>query len=139
MRRIITIAAHWMLGLLLVLLASGATWVWLYWLFGLNAAVMCGTALVFGLMNTPGPALKGFLRAAHPWMHRLLYLLIAWTGGLTLYAQVMDSHSAQDLMRWYIILTAAAAAHMIFHLWRHTALMDGALRRITPQAIHKYL
>ncbi|MFO7759373.1 MAG: hypothetical protein R6V26_13030 [Roseovarius sp.] len=36
-------------------------------------------------------------------------------------------------------LVAVAALHAVFNLWRHTALMDGALRRITPRAIHHTL
>lgn len=139
MRRTITITTHWALGLMLIMLISDATWPWLYWLFGLNAALMCGTALIFGLMSRPGPALTGVFRLAHPWMHRALYLLLAWVGGLTLWDQVMDSHSPRELFGWYMILTAAVMIHMIFHLWRHTALMDGALRQITPKAVHRYL
>lgn len=139
MRRAITITTHWALGLMLILLISDATWAWLYWLFGLSALLMCATALFCGLMTRPGASLTGGLRLAHPWMHRALYLLLAWVGGLTLYDQVMDSHTARELFRWYMILTFAVTVHMIFHLWRHTALMDGALRRITPKAVHRYL
>jgi len=29
--------------------------------------------------------------------------------------------------------------HAVFHLWRHRALRDGALRLITPKAMHKVL
>jgi hypothetical protein len=43
---------------------------------------------------------------------------------------------ARGLFNGYMILAVAVMVHMIFHLRRHTALMDGALRRITPKAIH---
>ena len=35
-----------------------------------------------------------------------------------------------------MVLFSAASLHAIYHLWRHTALGDGALRRITPRALH---
>lgn len=139
MRRRVTITLHWMLGLMLIALISDARWGWLYWLFGLSALGMSALAVIFGLMNRPGPALAGFMRRAHPWMHRALYALLAFTGALTLQARITGAHSARDLFQWYLILSAAVMVHAIFHLWRHTALNDGALRRITPRSIHSYL
>jgi hypothetical protein len=139
LRRTFTIALHWALAFMLILLISDATWTWLYWLFGVSAFAMSALALFGGLMNRPGPALGGVLRAAHPWMHRALYALLAWVGAITLWAQVTESLNARDLFQWYMILTGAVMFHAIFHLWRHTALNDGALRQITPQVIHKYL
>ena len=139
MRRSLTITLHWALGLMLVLLLSDAAWNWLTLLFGLCALAMSALALGCGLMNRPGPALSAGLRLAHPWMHRALYALLAFIGALTLYAQLSGSPAPRDLFTWYLILTAAVLFHAIFHLWRHTALNDGALRRITPRSIHKYL
>lgn len=100
---------------------------------------MVALALIGGLLNRPGPKLTGPLRVAHPWMHRALYVLLAWVGAITLYAQLSGSHGPRALFQWYMTLTAAVMFHAIFHLWRHTALNDGALRRITPTILHKYL
>jgi len=49
------------------------------------------------------------------------------------------SRPAQGLRFWYAVLAGAAALHAVFHLWRHTTLADGALRRMTPEVLHKYL
>lgn len=139
MRRTLTITCHWTVGFLLVLLISEAQWAWMYWLFGTASLTMVGLALTHGLMSRPGPQLPPIARRAHPWMHRVMYGLLAWVGGITIYAQLTDAFTARELFQWYLILSAAGMLHAIFHLWRHTALNDGALRVITPDVLHKHL
>jgi hypothetical protein len=100
---------------------------------------MVALALTQGLMNRPGPKLPAVARKAHPWMHSAMYGLLTWVGGVTVYAQITGYFTPRELFQWYLILTAAVMLHAIFHLWRHTALNDGALRMITPQIVHKFL
>jgi len=136
MRRHVTITLHWLnlLLLLFVLGDAGAT-AWLSLVYATSALTMCGVALVLGLMNGPGPKLDGPVRAAHPWLHRGLYLLLAW-GAMALVAETVGLPLPGPQARTLLLaLLAAVALHAVFNLWRHTALGDGALRRITPRAI----
>jgi len=135
-RRTLTVALHWTNALLLIVLVSGASVPLLFWAFGLTALAMTGIALGGGLLGRPGPKLTGMPRRMHPWMHRSLYALLAGVGALTLYAQIGGAVSEAALRRWYGILLGVSALHAIFHLWRHTALNDGALRTITPAFLH---
>ncbi|MEQ9261464.1 MAG: hypothetical protein RIG84_20440 [Roseovarius sp.] len=138
-RRSLTIALHWGLLLLMIFIIAGASSPWVFWAFALSGFAMSGLALPFGLMSGPGPALEGALRALHPWMHRAMYLYLALLSAITLKALLTGEPAGRDLLIWYYALAAATALHSVFHLWRHTGLGDGALRRITPKAIHHML
>ena len=140
MRRRATITLHWLnLMLLLFVLGDGGQTAWLALLYAASAGAMVALACVFGLMNGPGPKLEGALRTAHPWLHRGLYLLLGW-GALALAAETLarplPGPGARSLL---LALLAAAAIHAVVNLWRHTALGDGALRRITPPFLHTLL
>lgn len=139
-RRRTTILLHWSaLTLLLLVLATGLNNSLLNAVFGLVGLAMVGLAVVFGLMNGPGPILDGMLRRAHPWLSRAMYALLGWAALGTLALAVgrpLPGVEARSLM---IALVAASALHAIFHLWRHTALGDGALRRMTPKLMHGML
>ncbi|WP_299679298.1 hypothetical protein [uncultured Roseobacter sp.] len=139
-RRRATIVLHWLvLTLLLLALAAGLESAALNAAFGLAGLAMVALAVIFGLMNGPGPKLDGALRAAHPWLSRGMYALLAWASASTLAAALgtmLPGPSPRDLM---VTLFAASALHAIFHLWRHTALGDGALRRMTPKSLHGML
>jgi hypothetical protein len=140
MRRRATIALHWTnAALLMVLLAAGAEAVVLAWLYAATALGMVGLALVFGLMNGPGPKLEGTFRMAQPWMNRALYGLLAWSAvvvGTDAIGSPLPGPGARSAL---LSVLAAAMIHAVFNLWRHTALCDGALRRITPRALHNIL
>ena len=140
MRRTATITLHWLnLLLLLFVLGDGGTTAWLSLAYAASALTMCALALIFGLMNGPGPKLDGAVRAAHPWLHRGIYLLLGW-GAVALVAETFSLPlPGPEARRFLLALLAVAALHAVFNLWRHTALMDGALRRITPRAIHHIL
>ncbi len=140
MRRPATIALHWLnLLLLLFVLGDGGATAWLSLVYAAGALTMCGLALVFGLMNGPGPKLDGAVRAAHPWLHRGIYLLLGW-GAVALLAETLAMPLPGPEARTLLLaLLAVTALHATFNLWRHTALGDGALRRITPRAIHHIL
>lgn len=140
MRRSLTITLHWLnLMLLLFVLGDGGATVWLSLAYAATALGMCALALVFGLMNGPGPKLTGAVRALHPWLHRALYLLLAW-GAVALAAEALGhALPGPEARKLLLALLAASALHATFNLWRHTALGDGALRRITPRAVHQIL
>jgi hypothetical protein len=139
MRRTVTIILHWLTLVLLVLLIAGGPVPALAWSFALAGLVQCATALAGGLLNGPGPKLEGALRAAHPWMSRAMYLALGLVSGATLWVQLGYTLPGPPLGALYFYLFSAASLHGIFHLWRHTALGDGALRRITPRAMHGML
>lgn len=133
MRRTATITLHWTSFVLLILLVAGGAKPLLAWGFGVAGLAMCALAAVNGLMNGPGPKLTGALRIAHPWLSRAMYVALGLVAALTLWTQVTGG---ADLSQIYFYVLSASALHAIFHLWRHTALMDGALRRITPRILH---
>ena len=77
-RRRATILLHWsVLTLLMLTLAAGLENAILNTAFGLAGLAMVALALIFGLMNGPGPKPEGALRAAHPRPRRGMYLLLA--------------------------------------------------------------
>lgn len=139
MRRTATITLHWLSLVLLVLLMAGGPLPALAIAFGVSGLCMCALALVGGLMNGPGPKLEGALRRAHPWLSRAMYLALGCTAGLTLWVQFGGAWAGPPLRDLYFYLLSASVLHGIFHLWRHTALGDGALRRITPKSMHGML
>jgi len=141
MRRRATIVLHWSTAaLLLFVLAAGPGEVALLdWGYALSAAAMAGLAAVFGVMNGPGPKLEGAFRVAHPWMSRGLYLLLAWSAVSIAALQMGRPLPGPEARTVLLVLLAAAMIHAVFNLWRHTALGDGALRRISPSLFHKIL
>src|SRR6056297_403714 len=140
MRRRATVTLHWLnAALLLFVLGDGGATAWLSVLYAGSALSMCALGLGFGLMTGPGPKLEGVLRIAHPWLHRGLYLLLGW-GAVALLAETVARPLPGPVVRTLLLaLLAAALLHAVFHLWRHTALGDGALRRITPKTLHNIL
>ncbi|WP_299964212.1 hypothetical protein [uncultured Roseobacter sp.] len=139
-RRRATILLHWsVLTLLVLTLAAGRQSALLNALFTASGLAMVSIGAVAGLLNGPGPRLEGALRRAHPWLSRAMYALLGLTALSTLALLMglsLPGPGNRDLM---VTLLAAAALHGIFHLWRHTALGDGALRRMTPRALHGML
>jgi len=138
-RRRATIALHWSLFLLLICITAGAEHPAFYWAFALCGAGICALALAFGLMGRPGPKLQGAARIAHPWMHRGLYVAIAGVSALCVLHLLTGTPGFLEMRRATKILFYITMLHAVFHLWRHTALMDGALRTITPRFIHASL
>ncbi|MEX0340198.1 MAG: hypothetical protein AB3N11_14300 [Arenibacterium sp.] len=136
MRRRATILLHWTSWFSLLLLLGLGPIPWLAWVFGLSGLAMTGLAVARGLMSGPGPKLEGTLRTAHPWMHRVMYAALAFTAALTLSGQLELSTLGLPLKSVWFALVGAGSLHGIFHLWRHTALGDGAFRRMTPRALH---
>lgn len=140
MRRRATIALHLLIATLLLFVpGNGEATAWLSTLYVASAPSMCALVLVCGLMDGPGPKLEGVLRLAHPWLHRGLYLLLGW-GAVALLAETLalplPDPSARTLL---LALLALSLIHAVYHLWRHTALGDVALRRITSKFLHEIL
>ena len=127
---------HWTTGTLIV-------WVWLApapvpnALLAVAAGLLVGLVALRGLGSAPGPALGGAWRRFHPWHHRALYAGIALSGAVALATlSGRGGELLHDVVGWMV---AAGSLHAVFHLWRHTALRDGALRRMTPSALHRLL
>ena len=136
-RRQLVILAHWSTAFLMaVLLIEGpGTAEWLIWLFaGIALVWVASYALGRGPMGTPGPKLTGWLRPVHRLQHHALYLALA-----TLTFFVLTDLAATATGRALKVLLFLGLLHGAFHLWRHTALFDGALRTITPRVLHKVL
>ena len=140
-RRRLTIALHWLALLLLRLMMSdGERFPVLTWAFVAATAGLAALGLARGLMTRPGPKLQGLARAVHPWQSRAMYvasaacavIVAAEALGRPLPGPVDGSLAQMGLF-------CCGALHGIYHLWRHTALGDGALRIITPRALHRYL
>jgi len=95
-------------------------------------------AMTRGMLGKPGPKLQGLARSAYPWMHRGMYAVLA----VAVVVNALVLIGMLDLIHgWNAVLALLAASmfHAVFHLWRHTALYDGALRMMTPKIWHKYL
>ncbi|WP_135501249.1 hypothetical protein [Roseovarius aestuariivivens] len=140
-RQLLTSILHWTAALSLLFLLSVDNRIYgaLGWVFILSGGAMVAIWAVLGLQNGPGPALTGPLRAAHPWLSRAMYALLGWSALSLALASLGVTLPGPHPRSLLLILGGAALGHAIFHLWRHTALRDGALRRITPRPLHKYL
>lgn len=136
-RRRLVIFAHWMTAFLLaVLLIEGpAAPVWLTSVFaGLTGLWFASYLAALGPLGKPGPKLVGVLRPIHRVQHHALYLCVAAAGIASV--TVIES---QVTGRALTVLLFLGLLHGLFHLWRHTALFDGALRVILPKFMHGVL
>lgn len=131
------IALHWASFTLLYLIWS-LTPDWPLWLTQPFAAVAFGWLATYlwrrGPLFKPGPKLEGWTRPVHRLQHHALYL---GNAGLALVFLI----GAPERVTYIAVqlLFFAGLAHGCFHAWRHTALYDGALRTITPRALHRIL
>ena len=114
-----------------------------------------------GLASRPGPKLPGWAKTAHPLMHRVLYValpVMMLTGAAAGLAApfVVRAFGVVPLgpgsgTEWlhdlayeiheiaFDVLVIMVVAHIVFHLWRHYALKDNALRIMAPRALHRWL
>ncbi|MGR3483931.1 MAG: hypothetical protein ACU0BF_01170 [Paracoccaceae bacterium] len=138
-RRRLTIALHWAVAMaVLVMTEGGADAPWLRW--GYVALIVAWLAVMAagGPLGRPGPKLTGAARAAFRPLHWALYAGLAASAALTA-AELVGLIGAGPAFASVVALLGAGLLHGLFHLWRHTALRDGALRTITPRAIHGVL
>jgi hypothetical protein len=139
MRRRATILLHWLNFVLLILLLAGGPGPILGWAFVLSAVAMCLLAVVGGLLNGPGSKLEGWLRVAHPWLNRGMYLILLASALVTALALLGRWSGPVTLKEVHFYTLSLSGLHALFHFWRHSTLGDGALRRITPRALHGIL
>ncbi|MEP0941137.1 MAG: hypothetical protein ABJH20_05410 [Rhizobiaceae bacterium] len=132
MRRNATMTLHWLNFGLVNLLVAGGPIPFLAWIFAISGLAICAVATLRGLMNGPGPKLQGTLRATHPWLSRAMYVGTGGVAAITMWVLLGGDWGGPSLSELYFYLLSASSLHAIFHLWRHTALGDGELRRITP-------
>lgn len=126
-----------------------------------TALLWTGLYLRRGLVGRPGPKLQGWARWLHPVLHKTLIwgicgvaltgLLIGitssvqlWAGGIVPIAVPLDLPQANDWVGLlhsieFYGLALIAAVHAAFHIWRHLALRDNALRIMAPRALHRFL
>lgn len=136
-RRRLVIFCHWATFFLLAVLlikgsASAPALVWSFVV--LSLVWFASYAISRGPLNRPGPKLTGVLRPIHRLQHHLLYITMVVASGLVIW-QLEATATGRALK----VLLFVGLGHGAFHLWRHTALFDGALRRITPRALHGLL
>lgn len=138
-RRSLTIALHWSVFLLVLMMIKGGSGApVLRWSFVAAGGIWVAIALAKGLNGRPGPKLQGVLRAGFAPAHWGMYGLVAVSVAL----------NAAELVGWIapgpawtslLVLLSASALHGLFHFWRHTALRDNALRMIFPRSWHRHL
>ena len=114
-----------------------------------------------GLASRPGPKLPKPARLIHRAMHVTLiwglfgvaltgFLLgltssvLLWAGGIVPIAPPMGWPHLNDMVGRiheieFYLLAGLVAAHALFHIWRHLALKDNALRIMAPKRLHKFL
>lgn len=138
-RRSLVIALHWSVVLLVLMLVKGGSDLpALRWIFVGAAGLWVAMSLTGGMLGRPGPKLTGLARAAFRPMHLALYGLMGATTVLNA-APLLGTATVHSAWLSLLILVFAGTFHAIFHLWRHTALYDGALRLMMPRIWHKYL
>jgi len=114
-----------------------------------------------GLASKPGPKLPRWARKVHQWVHKALIwgLFLIAVGGFLLgltSARLLKaggvlpiapplglSHANEIIGTLHIyefyLVGIIALVHAAFHIWRHVALRDNALRIMAPKVLHRYL
>ena len=135
-RRVVKLL-HWSVVLLVLSLLAFGNLAVLKWALIICVGVWYAGFFAFGLLARPSPALTGVVKnwfmPAHLVMRGLPGILAvavanAPPGALTDRAWIMA-----------VVTLGAGLLHGIFHLWRHTALRDGALRNMLPTFLHGVL
>ncbi len=128
---------HWAsLALVILALAQGLSPALRWGFAGVAGLWLAGFAL-WGNLARPGPALTGLARRSFGLMHLALVAALALCALAALLAPDGPLDGTARLA--FLGLLGAGLLHGIFHLWRHTALGDGALRNITPRFLHGIL
>lgn len=138
-RRTAVVGLHWAFALLLLAQVKGGEAApALRWALVAAGALWLAVMAAGGPLGRPGPKLQGAARAAFRPGHWALYALIG--ASVVLNAAALIGRAPDDAAWTALLVTLGAGAfHAVFHLWRHTALNDGALRMMTPRIWHRYL
>lgn len=145
--------------------AIGAWAVELHSILGLvfvsGALIWWADYLRRGLASRPGPKLPPWARRVHAILHRVMIWGLfgvaltglglgltasrqLWAGGIVPIGVPLGLPQANDVIGLihtieFYLLAAIIAFHAGFHIWRHVALRDNALRIMAPRALYKYL
>ena len=138
-RRSLHILLHWsVVFLILAMVKGGSAAPGLRWTYVGVVALWVGIALVRGPIGRPGPKLSPATRAAYrpaPWG---IYAVLAVSAALNL-AELMGWAEPGAAWVSLLVLLSIGALHGLFQFWRHTVLLDNALRLILPKAVHRFL
>lgn len=137
MRRTITITLYWLTLVPFVLLVLGRSIPLIISAFSLVVLVQCATARADGWLS--GPRFEDALKAAHRRMARGIFAtlaIVAMTTILSQWSHAQPSHNLSELS-FYVLFVSAL--YGIFQLWRHEALGDFVLRRLSPHSLHGVL
>jgi superoxide oxidase len=93
--------------------------------------------VAFGHLARPGPALTGISRSGFNAMHVTVLLSLEAAALAALFTENGPLDGGARVI--FLLTLGLGLLHGIFHLWRHTALGDGALRNITPRMMHGIL
>jgi cytochrome b561 len=128
---------HWgALALIVLILLNGLNG-WVRWsLIGVAALWGLGYAAL-GHLARPSPALTGLARSGFNAMHVVVLAALEVAAVVGFLAPDGPLDGATRVI--FLVTLGLALLHGIFHLWRHTALGDGALRNITPRLMHGML
>ncbi|MGA9411083.1 MAG: hypothetical protein WBV78_11650 [Roseobacter sp.] len=128
---------HWSsLILLTLLLGLGNTIILKYSLALVVASwIICVSA--YGILAAPGPKLAGILHKAFKPVHFALIIFLGFTAITVVRSDVGPLTGGVRVQ--CLIAFGAGLLHGCFHLWRHTALGDGALRNMLPKFMHGFL
>jgi cytochrome b561 len=114
-----------------------------------------------GLASRPGPKLPRWARRVHWLLHRVMIWGLfgvaltglglgltasrqLWAGGVVPIGVPLGMPEANDLIGLihsieFYILAGIIVFHAGFHIWRHVALRDNALRIMAPRIFYRYL
>lgn len=129
--------AHWAsFALVVAALGSGNT-PFISLGFGVIVAGWTIGFCLYGIVARPSPALTGITRKLFRPMHFVLMLLLAATAVSLMRAEPGPLAGTARIL--CLLALGGGLLHGCFHLWRHTALGDGAMRNIMPRMTHNIL
>lgn len=138
-RRSVHIALHWSIFLLILIMVKGGTAAaGVRWTYSALVALWVGMALIRGPIGKPGPKLPAMARAVYGPMHWLIYATLGLSAVLNA-GELLGLLAPGGAWASLLVLLSMGALHGVFQFWRHTALMDGALRLIIPKSLHYLL
>lgn len=138
-RRNLHIILHWsVFALILTMVKGGVSAAWVRWLYCAVVTLWVAIAVLRGLIGRAGPKLSPAVRAAYPWAHRGIYLILALSAVCNI-AELTGIIAPGPAWISLLVLLGIGAFHGLFQMWRHTALYDNALLLITPKFVHKHL
>lgn len=138
-RRRLHITLHWSVFFLILAMVKGGTSAeWLRWTYSAMVLVWVAMALALGPIGRPGPKLPAVVRSVYRPIHGIIYGVLAISALLNV-GELIGWLAPGAAWTSLLVLLSIGALHGLFQFWRHTALMDGALRLIIPKTLHHLL